>query len=132
TPLHLACTNGHAEVVEFLAGQQCQLNPKDKWRKSPLMKAVEHQHRDCAAILLKHGANPNLEGPGGNTALHTAVLVASKPLATVLLEHQADIEAKNVLGQTPFLLAVTSRCEEMMEFLVQRGADVHARDSAQR
>ncbi|XP_061870729.1 ankyrin repeat domain-containing protein 18B-like isoform X3 [Colius striatus] len=132
TPLHLACTNGHADVVEFLAGHKCQLNPKDKWKKSPLMKAVQHEHRDCAAILLKHGANPNLGGPSGNTALHIAVLVRSKPLVTVLLEHQADIEAKNVLGYTPFLLAVTTRCEEMMEFLVQRGADVHVRDSAQR
>ncbi|KAM7020898.1 uncharacterized protein M8220_017210 [Acridotheres tristis] len=130
TPLHLACINGHADVVGFLVEKKCKLNRRDKMNKSPLMKAVEHQHKDCAAILLEHGADPNRRGVSGNTALHFAVMVSSKSLVELLLEHGADINAKNELGYTPLTLAVTENCEEMVKFLLQKGADVNAQDNA--
>lgn len=133
TPLHLACINGHADVVQFLVDKKCKLNPCDRLDKSPLIKvcrifddthtfqcwegvgvltvrntdagsyfyfvscfqAVEHQHRDCAAILLEHGANHDHRAVNGNTALHFAVMVSSKSLVKLLLEHGADIDAKN-------------------------------------
>ncbi|KAI1242061.1 hypothetical protein IHE44_0005577 [Lamprotornis superbus] len=96
------------------------------------MKAVEHQHRDCAAILLEHGADPNQRGVSGNTALHLAVMVSSKSLVELLLEHGADINAKNKLGYTPLTLAITENCEEMVKFLLQKGADVNAQDNVLR
>ncbi|XP_076191725.1 uncharacterized protein LOC143159165 [Aptenodytes patagonicus] len=132
TPLHLACANGHADVVRFLAGKKCQLNPRDNSKKSPLMKAVEHQHKDCVAILLEHGANPDLRGAGGNTALHLAAAIPSKSLVELLLEHNAHIDAQNKMGYTPLAVAITEHCEEMVEFLLQKGADVHARDRHKR
>lgn len=139
TPLHLACINGHADVVQFLVKKKCKLNPCDKLNKTPLMKvcsrsmcslifddvhtfqcwegagvltvrnidvgsysffvscfqAVEHKHRDCAAILLEYGANQNHRSASGDTALHFAVMLSSRSLAELLLEHGADIDAKN-------------------------------------
>ncbi|XP_023776889.1 ankyrin repeat domain-containing protein 26-like isoform X15 [Cyanistes caeruleus] len=132
TPLHLACINGHADVVQFLVEKKCKLNPCDKLNKSPLMKAVEHQHKDCAAILLEHGANHDHRDVNGNTALHFAVMVSSKSLVELLLEHGADINAKNKFGYTPLTLAVTENCEEMVKFLLQKGADVNAQDNIYR
>ncbi|KAL2311125.1 hypothetical protein Nmel_002814 [Mimus melanotis] len=93
------------------------------------MKAVEHQHRDCAAILLEHGADPNHRGVSGSTALHFAVMASSKSLVELLLEHGADINAKDKLGYTPLTLAITENCEEMVKFLLQKGADVNAQDN---
>ncbi|XP_009462288.1 PREDICTED: ankyrin repeat domain-containing protein 18B-like [Nipponia nippon] len=132
TPLHLACANGHTDVVRFLVEKKCHLNPRDSFKKSPLMKAVEHQHKDCATLLLEHGANPDLRAAGGNTALHLAAIIHSKSLAELLLEHNAHIDAQNELGYTPLTLAITEHCEEMVEFLLQKGADVHARDNHER
>ncbi|KAM6090590.1 uncharacterized protein LJ206_004506 isoform 1-T1 [Theristicus caerulescens] len=132
TPLHLACANGHTDVVQFLVGKKCHLNPRDDFKKSPLMKAVECQRKDCAAILLKHGANPDLRGADGSTALHLAAITRSKSLVELLLEHHAHIDAQNKLGYTPLTVAVTEHCEEMVEFLLQKGADVHARDNHER
>ncbi|XP_005516792.1 PREDICTED: ankyrin repeat and KH domain-containing protein CBG24701-like [Pseudopodoces humilis] len=132
TPLHLACINGHADVVQFLVEKKCKLNPCDKLNKSPLMKAVEHQHKDCAAILLEHGANHNHRDVNGNTALHFAVMVSSKSLVELLLEHGGDINAKNKFGYTPLTLAVTENCEETVKFLLQKGADVNAQDNIYR
>ncbi|XP_065685272.2 uncharacterized protein [Patagioenas fasciata] len=132
TPLHLACANGHADVVHFLAGKKCKLNPHGMFKKTPLMLAVQHQHKECVLALLEHGANPDHKGAGGNTALHLAAVMPSKSMVELLLEHNAHIDAQNDLGYTPLAIAVIERREEMVEFLLQNGADVNARDRCQR
>ncbi|NWV29306.1 ANKR7 protein, partial [Origma solitaria] len=131
TPLHLACINGHADVVQFLV-EKCKLNPGDKFNKTPLMKAVEHQHRDCAALLLEHGASHDYRDASGNTALHLAVMVSSKSLVELLLEHGADIDAKNKSGLTPLTVAITESHDEMVKLLLQKGADVNIQDNISR
>ncbi|XP_062439358.1 ankyrin repeat domain-containing protein 26 [Rhea pennata] len=132
TPLHLACANGHTEVVSYLVENKCKLNLCDSDDRSPLMKAVQCQQEQCVAILLAHGANPNLADANGNTALHLAAIAPSTSLAGQLLEHNAHIDGRNEEGCTPLALAVTEHHEEMVEFLLRKGADVHARDQSER
>lgn len=38
TALHLACANGHVDVVTFLVENKCKLNLFDNDNRSPLMK----------------------------------------------------------------------------------------------
>ncbi|KAJ7426966.1 ankyrin repeat domain-containing protein 26 [Willisornis vidua] len=128
TPLHLACANGHVDVVTYLVENQCKLNLFDNDNRSPLMKAVQCQQENCVAVLLEHGADPNLADTDGNTALHLAVLSPNTTIAGLLLQHNANIDAQNKEGYTPLILAVSEHHEEIVEFLLKKGADVHARD----
>ncbi|XP_009979761.1 PREDICTED: ankyrin repeat domain-containing protein 26-like [Tauraco erythrolophus] len=132
TPLHLACANGHVDVVTYLIENKCKLNLFDSDNRSPLMKAVQCQREECVAILLEHGADPNLADVDGNTALHLAVLSPNTAVAGLLLEHNANIDAQNKEGCTPLVVAVMEHQEEIVEFLLKRGADVHARDQCER
>ncbi|XP_075003173.1 ankyrin repeat domain-containing protein 26 isoform X3 [Calonectris borealis] len=132
TPLHLACANGHVDVVTYLVENKCKLNLFDNDNRSPLMKAVQCQQEKCVAILLEHGADPNLADADGNTALHLAVTSPNTSVAGLLLEHNANIDVQNKEGYTPLILAVTEHHEEMVEFLLKKGADVHARDQCER
>ncbi|XP_072209358.1 uncharacterized protein [Excalfactoria chinensis] len=132
TPLHLACANGHADVVTFLVENKCKLNLLDSDSRSPLMKAVQCQQEKCVSILLEHGADPNLADAGGNTALHLAALAPNAFLAGMLIEHNARINAQNKDGCTPLTLAISEHHEEMVELLLKKGADVHARDLCER
>ncbi|XP_021409173.2 ankyrin repeat domain-containing protein 26 isoform X7 [Lonchura striata] len=132
TALHLACANGHVDVVTFLVENKCKLNLFDNDNRSPLMKAVQCQQEKCVAILLERGADPNLADADGNTALHLAVLSGNTTVAGLLLQHGANIDAQNKEGCTPLILAVSEHHEEIMEFLLKKGADVHARDQCER
>ncbi|XP_064302817.1 ankyrin repeat domain-containing protein 26 isoform X2 [Phalacrocorax carbo] len=132
TPLHLACANGHVDVVTYLVENKCKLNLFDSDNRSPLMKAVQCQQEKCVAILLEHGADPNLADVDGNTALHLAVLSPNTSVAGLLIEHNANIDAQNKEGYTPLILAISEHQEEMAEFLLKKGADVHARDQCER
>ncbi|XP_035177676.1 ankyrin repeat domain-containing protein 26-like isoform X7 [Oxyura jamaicensis] len=132
TPLHLACANGHVDVVTYLVENKCKLNLLDNDNRSPLMKAVQCQQEKCVAILLEHGADPNLADASGNTALHLAAATPNTSLAGMLLEHNANIDAQNKEGYTPLILAVLEHHEEMVEFLLKKGADVHAQDHCER
>ncbi|XP_043351537.1 ankyrin repeat domain-containing protein 26-like isoform X27 [Dermochelys coriacea] len=132
TPLHLACANGHLDVVTYLVDNKCKLNLCDNDNRSPLMKAVQCQQEKCATMLLEHGADPNPVDVNSNTALHLAAQTANISLAVLLLEYNAHIEAQNKEGYTPLTIAITENHQEMVEFLLRKGADVHARDTSKR
>ncbi|XP_025252768.1 ankyrin repeat domain-containing protein 26 isoform X2 [Theropithecus gelada] len=128
TALHLACANGHPEVVTLLVDRKCQLNVCDNENRTALMKAVQCQEEECATILLEHGADPNLADVHGNTALHYAIYNEDIPVATKLLLYDANIEAKNKDDLTPLLLAVNGKKQQMVEFLIKKKANVNAVD----
>ncbi|XP_045389229.1 ankyrin repeat domain-containing protein 26 isoform X5 [Lemur catta] len=128
TALHLACVNGHSEVVTLLVDRKCQLNMCDSENRTALMKAVQCQEEECATILLEHGADPNLADVHGNTALHYAVYNENIPITAKLLLHNANIEAKNKAELTPLLLAINGKKQQMVEFLVQKKGNINEVD----
>ncbi|XP_017942858.1 putative ankyrin repeat domain-containing protein 19 [Manacus vitellinus] len=96
------------------------------------MKAVQQEQEECVAILLEHGADPNLADAGGNTALHLAVLSKNTAVAGLLLEHNASSDAQNQMGFTPLKLAALLQHEEILECLLKKAADRHAQAQCER
>ncbi|NXR68445.1 ANR26 protein, partial [Rhadina sibilatrix] len=132
TPLHLASANGHGDVIRHLAGKNCQLNLADDVKRSALSKAVQCQQEECVAVLLEHGANPNLAEADGNTARHLPVLSGDSAVAGLLLEHNASGDAQNQGGYTPLNLAVFKQHEEMLERLLKKAVDRQAAEQCER
>ncbi|XP_053425125.1 putative ankyrin repeat domain-containing protein 30B-like [Nycticebus coucang] len=128
TALHLACANGHIEVVKFLLSRKCEVDMGDNEDRTPLMKAIQHQETECAFNLLDYGADPNITDDYGNTALHYAVYSGNIVLITKLLSCGANIETKNKKQLTPLLLAINGKNLKMVEFLVKNKADINAVD----
>ncbi|KAJ7308280.1 hypothetical protein JRQ81_008809 [Phrynocephalus forsythii] len=118
TPLHLACANGHLDVVAFLIDSKCQLDLCDSDMRTPLMKAVQCRQEPCAIHLLKYGADPNIADARGDTALHLAASTASCSLGQHLLDHGARLEALNQDGSTPLMAAVVENDCDMVELLL--------------
>ncbi|XP_060048086.1 uncharacterized protein LOC103124129 isoform X2 [Erinaceus europaeus] len=132
TALHFACVNGHRDIVMQLVDAKCKLNLCDSENRTPLIKAVQCQQKECASILLQNHACPNLLDICSNTALHYATCSQNIEIAAELLSFNADIEATNKDGFTPLLLAVSKNNQQMVEFLINKGANVHALDASKR
>jgi hypothetical protein len=58
------------------------------------LQASQCQKEDCAIILLKHGANPNIKDSSGNSALHHAIIVGNTSITAALLAHSANTDEK--------------------------------------
>ncbi|KAI5934337.1 Ankyrin repeat domain-containing protein 26 [Manis javanica] len=95
TALHLACANGHVEVVTLLVRGKCELNLRDNEERTPVLKAIQCRQEDCALILLESGANPNIRDISGNSPLHYAACGSCMTTAAQLLLCNVDIEARN-------------------------------------
>jgi ankyrin repeat protein len=58
--------------------------------QTALHKACLYDFRDCAVVLLSHGANPNVADSSGRTPLHSTVTRNNVPLTRLLLDKRAD------------------------------------------
>ncbi|XP_056369038.1 ankyrin repeat domain-containing protein 7-like [Oenanthe melanoleuca] len=94
------------------------------------MRAVQCQQKKCVAVLLEHGADPNLADADGNTALHLAVLSGNTTVAGLLLEHNASSDAENQEGYTP--LNLVSKKHEEMQCLLRKAGDGYAAEQCER
>jgi len=56
-------------------------------------------------LLLRHGANPNVQNARGETPMHFAVLYKKPELVELLLRHGADPNVQSARGETPLDIA---------------------------
>ncbi|KAK2501250.1 hypothetical protein MC885_004509, partial [Smutsia gigantea] len=132
TALHLACANGHVEVVTLLVQRKCELNLCDNEERTPLLKAIQCQQEDCALILLESGADPYVRDISGNNALHYAACGSRITTAARLLLYNVDMEARNKHNLTPLLLAISKNNDQVVEYLISKGANIHVIDKNKR
>uniref|UniRef100_A0A0G4ICD6 Uncharacterized protein n=1 Tax=Chromera velia CCMP2878 TaxID=1169474 RepID=A0A0G4ICD6_9ALVE len=97
------------------------------WRRFQLPHTKEESFvssvRTVVDILLGRGANLNVRGHFGRTALHTAVVLNVIEDVRLLVEKGADLQVTDLAGQTPHELAVEySRSPEMLALLVPPAA----------
>jgi ankyrin repeat protein len=100
--IHFLAVESEYDAVEFLLEQGFDCNVRNRFNQPPLFDAVTLNDHRMVALLLHHGANPNLTDNEGNTALHRAFEVnAPEELRRVLIGFGADPSARNVSGKTP-------------------------------
>ena len=87
TPLHLACTNGHIEIVKELI-EHTDPNIAPIKGDTPLLRACLADNIEIATVLLKAKANPNIRSRRG-TPLQIATSTRNTPLIRLLRKHGA-------------------------------------------
>lgn len=138
TPLVVACTKNHREMIGFLLEQGADIAAVNT-AKSPLFHKAKLADPETMALLLAHGADPNVVNGKKRTPLMKAVgNKQNTETIRLLLEYDADpnyqFAEKNAYGPdtlfSPLKMAVSEGNLVVAQLLVQYGADIRS-DSMQ-
>jgi ankyrin repeat protein len=138
TPLHLAASNGDAELVGALLERGADPNALTTAGVAPLLSATASSVicRECVELLVAHGADVNVANHLGVTPLIFAAGHARDPLRTqdhikiveLLLRNGAKPDSRTQAGTTALHdAAARGRPIRILELLVGAGADVGAK-----
>jgi len=141
TPLVIAVSNNHIDMVEFLLAHGANVNQpwcSQCWGmngatpEAPICILCFAQNKEMATLLLAHGADvrayKGAESVDG-TPLHYASESGNKDLAALYIADGADVNSRrSVRDDTPLFLAVQADGQDMAQFLIAHGADVNARN----
>ena len=106
------------------------LNQPDKNGDTLLIKLIRYGREETALKLIRAGANVNVKGMFGCTALHAACSRdTSEEIIEELIAHKADINAQNVDGETPLMDAVYRGEEKAVEILLKHNANTSLTES---
>jgi ankyrin repeat protein len=128
TPLWIASREGFDTMVELLLeyNADTKIAASDDGNLTPLCIAMLNGHLFIVRMLLKSGANPNIE-IDNRTLLFFAVENDDCDLAQLLLTKGAEIDVVDYAGYTPLLRAVRDQRLNMVELLLNHNANVNAR-----
>ncbi len=148
TPLHLAAVEGQVGVVEYYIAQSraidIQLEPRDRWRRTPLDDAQLHGCDEVVRLLeeagcTRHGTGSvgvsdfQEQGSAPDFSENTDELIWAASLGD--MEHISRLVARGVRlesadydRRTPLHLAAAEGQTEVVRFLLRQGVDASPRD----
>jgi len=93
-----------------------------------MMFAAVNGHDPVADLLLRHGAEINLQSSKGGTALTRAADNGHERVVEVLIQHGAEINAQDNDGDTALTNAAFSGHERVVDLLLRGGAEIELQD----
>uniref|UniRef100_A0A8C2TKE2 Serine/threonine-protein phosphatase 6 regulatory ankyrin repeat subunit B-like n=1 Tax=Coturnix japonica TaxID=93934 RepID=A0A8C2TKE2_COTJA len=118
TLLHVAASQGHLNVMEYLISKGAKLDVMDQKGRTPLHRAAEKGHGDAAKALLHRGAHMYSLDKEGKTPLHLAAQNNHSHIVKMFLRK----EARSNGNQHHFLHM--AGFENTAEVLLEAGASV--------
>lgn len=133
TCLHLACREGHAELVEYLVTKGWALEARDKLLSTPLQQACNSGHSSIVSFLLLKGADPRAKDSLGRNSLLFAVCSPCTEVVQVLLKKEVSlIDSKDYIGRSALHYAIFNphpRQVDIARTLLEAGMNVDTPDN---
>ncbi|XP_048697724.2 uncharacterized protein LOC125632890 isoform X4 [Caretta caretta] len=134
TALHIAAQHCKPLVVQTLLGFGARVQLKGgKAQETPLhIAACIHEGEKVAEMLLKSGADVNVEQENGETAMHIAARHGNLRMIKALIEEGGELTSQSKAGECPLHIAVQHShlpvVEEILNYLATEKS--HAEASA--
>mmetsp|Transcript_12130 Transcript_12130/g.36978 ORF Transcript_12130/g.36978 Transcript_12130/m.36978 type:complete len:860 (+) Transcript_12130:144-2723(+) len=133
TPLHLAATEGHADVVELLLQHDANPEMKDRWGSTAMDDAVRNKRENVIKIFEKYGVRRDDADPmtsGGLAEMELLEFSARGLYDLVRQRLMAGVSAQyaDYDKRTPLHLAASEGHADVAELLLVNGARMDVRD----
>ncbi len=125
--LEAAAVGRCAELLELL-DDGADIECKDHYGCTALIRAAMNGHADCARVLMIGGADKEAATTNGRTAFLMAVENGRVDCVQLLLDSGAEVNAKDGDGHTALIAAAAMCHEECVRLLLNAGADICAKD----
>ncbi|RYP76692.1 hypothetical protein DL771_001614 [Monosporascus sp. 5C6A] len=132
TVLAAAAANGHAGALKALLTEKSrvEINAEDPQGRTALSWAAGGGHADAVAVLLKMGADAEIQDVHGRTALHWAAAGGHQGAMAKLRSFGADVESADLDGRTALSWAAGNGHTAAVELaLAEAGIDANAQDN---
>ena len=129
TPLILAASKGHAEIVKMLLERGADPHLAN-WYGNALHCAAEAGEGSAILALIQRGVDPNTRTAFSRTALHCTVDNDHAKAAETLIANGADVDARDSQGYTILHCAVDNNALETVDLLLTKSLiDVNVREN---
>lgn len=141
TPLAIAASNGHSQIVYWLIKNKANKDAQDVYKRTPLLLACMYNHLEVSRQLIKHGANMDIKDSNGASAIYYAITNENLSILNLLIENNSDLNIRtgDKYQHTPLhiVAAFLHKREEtdkkyftkIVSKLIKKVADMNARDS---
>ena len=125
----LAGENAHTEIIQIFLDQRMNIDVKDQFGNTALMKASSNGHEELVRLLLIKGAIPDIQSnSGGWTALIWASIQGHKETVQLLLLQNANPDLQGNDGCTALMCASEWNEIEIVQLLLNHGADINLKN----
>ena len=104
------------------------INAADSDGYTPIMVAAMKGALDCAAVLLKEGADADARKRDGTTALYLAVSNGHQHCAQALVDAGANVDVRRKDGANALVIAATMGRNKCVQLLLEAGCPLDAAD----
>ncbi|XP_046381686.2 serine/threonine-protein phosphatase 6 regulatory ankyrin repeat subunit B-like [Haliotis rufescens] len=125
--LHMACREGHVEIVEDIIGQDIlDINCRGQNRKTPVLLAAEMGHKRVFDLLIHKGCDPTVSDDKCDTILHKACYGGNADIIEYIVSHNiVNINSRNTLQRTPVMWAAEKGQKSVFDCLVRNKCDLN-------
>ncbi len=117
------------QVTRPRVWRTCNAGEERKPYPEPLLEAIAVGDLDVFKKLIAEGADVNIKGENGLTALVLAIQHQDLEMIEILLETGVNPNSETDLALTPLIAAASGYCPKITETLVKAGANVNAKSS---
>lgn len=130
TPLHVASSNGHVEVVKLLLDKRADFSVTNTNGRTPLHVTSSNEHVEVVKLLLRKGAIANIVDKRAKSALTLASKNGHESIVAILLSTTILSEfSRSGLGQLIQALAYGGCLSQLQTIIAQYHIDYEPTDS---
>jgi ankyrin repeat protein len=124
--IHFATAEGNIKAVIRHLANGVDVDVKNDFGFTPLLKAAQFGRREVAELLIAKGADVSVKDKFGRTPLHCAVDEGHTEIVELLIAKGADVNGKDNGGRTPLDFTVMTKQNEIADLLRKHGGKTGA------